>query len=426
VTEAARRFADRERLLECVHCGLCLAACPTYVELGTEMDSPRGRIYLMRALEEGTLDLTGDVVRHLDLCLGCLGCETACPSGVKYGELIEGARAYVEEHHRRPAFERWWRRAIAGVFPHPRRLRVLLIPARALQRIGLWNALASVFPPAALLPRVHAAAELPELNPAVGPERARVGLLAGCVARELFAEVNRAAVRVLQRNGVTVLMPRAQGCCGALHVHAGDPATARRLASRNLNAFPSDLDAVVVTAAGCGAAMKRYAHLLDDGSGGSRTHRADALAARVRDVTEFLAELPPRAPAGQVRARVAYHDACHLAHGQQVRAAPRALLRSIPGLELVELAEGELCCGSAGTYNLTEPAMSRRLAARKVDDIVRSGASIVATANPGCSLQIQGELRRRGLEIEVVHPVELLDRAYEGGVQGVVPNASLG
>ena len=425
MTEAARRFADRERLLECVHCGLCLAACPTYVELGTEMDSPRGRIYLMRSLEEGTLDLTRDVVRHLDLCLGCLGCETACPSGVKYGELIEGARAYVEEHHRRPALERWWRRAIAGVFPHPRRLRALLAPARALQRIGLWNAVASVLPPAALLPRVRAAAELPELNLAVGPERARVGLLAGCVARELFAEVNRAAVRVLQRNGVTVRVPRAQGCCGALHVHAGDPATARRLAGRNLDAFPSDLDAVVVTAAGCGAVMKRYAHLLDNGGGGSRKQRAEALAARVRDVTEFLAELPLRAPAGHVEARVAYHDACHLAHGQQVRAAPRALLRSIPGLELVELAEGELCCGSAGTYNLTEPAMSRRLAARKVDDVVRTGASIVATANPGCSLQIQAELRRRGLAIAVVHPLELLDRAYEEGGLGV-PGVSRG
>jgi glycolate oxidase iron-sulfur subunit len=408
-------FVDRDRLLECVHCGLCLSACPTYVELGTEMDSPRGRIYLMRALEEGSLELTADVVRHLDLCLGCLACETACPSGVAYGELIEATRAHVEANHRRPASERWWRRAIARVFPYPRRLAALLAPARVLERIGLLQQAARLIPALRLLPRLGGREKSPpELIPAVGAERARVGLLSGCVARELFAETNRAAIRVLTRNGVAVVVPRSQGCCGALHLHGGDPDAARELAQRNLAAFPPDLDAIVVTAAGCGATMKRYAHLFatgrHDDPGAAR--RAEAFATRVRDVTEILAALPVVPPERRLDLRVTYHDPCHLAHGQQVREAPRALLRAIPGIELVELAESELCCGSAGTYNLTEPGMARRLAERKIANIVATGATCVATANPGCSLQIQAGLRARGLDIPVVHPVELLDRAY--------------
>ncbi len=408
-TAAGPRVADPARLLECVHCGLCLNACPTYVELGTEMDSPRGRIHLIRALEEGTLWLTKDVVRHIDLCLGCRACETACPSGVQYGHIIEQARAYVETTYRRPWWDRWRRHAVAAVFPYPQRLRAFLMPVRALQRTWLWPLVRRAVPAAALIPVLRPVAPLPEVTPARAPQRARVGLLAGCVARELFAETNRASVRVLARNGVAVEVPATQGCCGALHLHNGDPDAARRFARHNIDAFADDLDAIVVNAAGCGAAMKDYGALLADDP--RYAERARRFAARVRDITQFLAALPVQAPRRAIEARATYHDACHLAHGQQVRAEPRALLRLIPGLDLVELPESDLCCGSAGSYNLTEGRMSRRLLERKIDNIVRTGATCVVSANPGCSLQIEAGLRARGLSTRVAHPVELLDEA---------------
>ncbi len=404
------QVAPVERLLECVHCGLCLSACPTYVELGTEMDSPRGRIYLIRAVEDDSLRLSADVVRHLDLCLGCRACETACPSGVRYGRIIEEARSYVEANYRRAWWDRWRRRAITAVFPYPERLRVLLAPLRALQQLGAWRALARIVPPARLVPPLRPSRPLPPVSQAQGTERARVGLLIGCVARELFGATNEAVVRVLNRHGVTVVNPPGQGCCGALHLHAGDPGTARQLARRVIDAFPGDLDAVIVTAAGCGALMKEYDTLL---AGDARyAARAQTFAGRVRDAVEFLATLRLQAPEGAVRERVTYHDACHLAHGQQVRAEPRQLLRLIPGIELVELPEGDRCCGSAGSYNLTERSMARRLLERKIDNILSTDATCVAVANPGCSLQIQFGLRARGLPIRVAHPVELLDEAY--------------
>ena len=407
---ATRRFADRDRLLECVHCGLCLSACPTYVELGTEMDSPRGRIYLMRGLEEGTLPLTPEVVHHLDLCLGCRACETACPSGVRYGELIEGARAYVEAHYRRPWWDRWWRAAISAVFPHPQRLRLLLQPVAILQRLGLWPFVRGLVPFGALLPRLSPATTLPAEAAAAGAERGRVAVLAGCVARELFGTANAAAVRVLQRHGLTVIAPAAQGCCGALHLHAGDPETSRQLARHNIDVFPADVASIIVTAAGCGTAMKEYGHLLRDDP--VYAQRAQAFSAMVQDATEYLAAQPESVAMHPLPMRVTYHDACHLVHGQRVHEAPRALLRMIPGIELIELPEADMCCGSAGSYNLTEPRMAQRLLERKIDNIIRTGAACVAAANPGCALQIQSGLRERGVDIEVVHPVELLDRAY--------------
>ena len=410
---AGRGMADASLLRACVHCGLCLNACPTYLELGREADSPRGRIHLINAVESGTLPLDDEVVRHLDLCLGCRACETACPSGVRYGAIIEQARAHIERSRRRSWRERLRRRAVLAVFPYPQRMRLLLGPVRALQVAGLWPLAQWLAPVAALIPRLPPRRPLAERHPAVGPERGRVGLLAGCVARDIFAATNEATIRVLNRNGITVLVPPAQACCGALHVHGGDPDTARAMARHDIGAFPEDLDAVVVNAAGCGAAMKEYGALLAGDAGWAE--RARSFADKVRDVTEFLAALPARPGAAPLRERVVYHDACHLAHGQQVRGAPRDLLRLIPELELVELAESEICCGSAGSYNLTEPEMARRLRDRKIDDILATGASCVASANPGCTMQILSGLRARGSTVRVAHPVELLAEAYGAG-----------
>jgi glycolate oxidase iron-sulfur subunit len=308
----AYRVADPARLRECVHCGLCLNACPTYVELGTEMDSPRGRIYLIRGLEDGSVALDDEVVRHLDLCLGCRGCETACPSGVQYGSIIEDARAYIERASSRPWWEKLRRAAILNVFPYRARMRALLGLAQVARGLGIWPLVTRLVEGAALLPPLRSGASLAEIHPARGRERARVGLLRGCVADVLFAEVNAAAVRVLTEFGVTVVVPPGQGCCGALHLHNGAPDAARQLARRNLLAFPDDLDAVIVTAAGCGSAMKEYAHLLGDDLSGARARQ---FAGSVRDVTEFLAER--EAPAGRaLKLRATYHDACHLAHAQ--------------------------------------------------------------------------------------------------------------
>lgn len=403
----AGRVANPARLRECVHCGLCLNACPTYLELGTEADSPRGRIHLIRALEDGTLGLDADVVRHLDLCLGCRACEPACPSGVRYGEIIEEARGYVEQHVRRPWRDRLRRRGILALFPHPRRLRLMLALADLARSLGLWPLLSRAIPGADLLPVGRPRLLAGAFHPAHEGERLRVGLLGGCVAGELFGDVNAAAVRVLNRAGASVVIPPGQGCCGALHLHAGDRETARGYARRNLAAFPPELDAIVVTAAGCGAAMKEYGTLLaGDADGGERARR---FAARVRDVTEVLDAVGVPATTVHRPLRVAYHDACHLAHAQGVRAEPRRLLAGIAGVELVDLPEAEVCCGSAGSYNLVEPEMARRLRERKVDHILATGADCVAAANPGCALQIRAGLAARGSAVRVVHPVELLD-----------------
>jgi glycolate oxidase iron-sulfur subunit len=407
----ARRFVAPEKFLDCVHCGLCLNACPTYVELGTEMDSPRGRIFLMRQLEEGSLPLTDDVARHLDLCLGCRACETACPSGVRYGEMIEAARSYVETHHKRAWLDRLKRKLVTLVFPHARRLRLALAPLRFLETLGILGVLRGISPLAAMLPRLQRSRPLPSSNPAAD-ERHRVGMLAGCVAQVMFADTNHATVRVLNRNHCTVIVPKGQVCCGALYLHAGCRERAAACARTNIECFGEDLDAILVNAAGCGAMMKEYGELLADDP--LYAGRAHAFAARVKDVTEYLAERPLEAPKHPIEVTATYHDACHLAHGQGVREQPRALLKSIPGLTLVELADADMCCGSAGSYNLTEPRMAGQLGARKAERIRASGAGIIAAANPGCVMQIQASLRRAGIDAEVLHPVELLDRAYEG------------
>jgi glycolate oxidase iron-sulfur subunit len=398
-------------LRTCVHCGICLPQCPTYRVLGEEMDSPRGRLYLMRAAAEGRIGITETFTRHLDLCLGCRACETACPSGVPFGRLLEATRGQIERHGR-PLRQRALASLIFGLFPHPRRMAPLLRVLGFYQRTGLEalvraSGLLRLVPRLAamerLLPAVPPSAPLPSLIPAVGARRGRVGLLTGCVQRFLYPRVNADTARLLSLAGYDVVVPQDQGCCGALHLHGGRLDEFRALARALAARFPEDLDHVVVNAAGCGSAMKEYGHWL------AEDPRAAALAAKTRDVSELLvdAELPLQPMA----AVATYHDACHLVHGQKIRAEPRALLQRIPGLRLVDLAESDLCCGSAGVYNLLEPDMADRLLERKVSNIAATGARLVVTGNPGCLLQIAQGCRARGLAVEVVHPVELLARA---------------
>jgi glycolate oxidase iron-sulfur subunit len=418
MAHASAAFAPAERFLDCVHCGLCLAACPTYVENGLEADSPRGRIYLMRSLQEGRLAATAETVRHLDLCLGCRACETACPSGVRYGELIEAARTFVEARYRRPWPARLQRAALARLFPSPRGRR-WLARAAALTPRGVLAALARARPlPAAVRYRVALAAALPRPEPGAlpaviepdGHQRGTVGLLTGCIADTFFGGTNRAAAGLLARAGFRVVVPRDQTCCGAVLLHLGQHDATVAFARRNVAVFAAaGADVVATTAAGCGAMLRGYGALLADEPDAVA---AAALAARARDVTEILAAAGLPAPGRRLDRRVTYHDACHLAHAQGVRSAPRDLLRQIPGVELVELAESDHCCGSAGTYNLTEPAMARRLLARKVDHVLATGAAVVATANPGCALQLRAGLLLRGAGLAVAHPVDLLARAY--------------
>jgi glycolate oxidase iron-sulfur subunit len=411
---------DLEGILDCMHCGICLPQCPTYQILGQEMDSPRGRVYLMRAAIEGRIGLTENFVVHMDRCLGCRACETACPAGVPFGRLLEETRGQIERLTPRPRARRLLGRLVLGVFPERRALGRLLALTRLYQRSGLQRivrasgvlrpfrrlaAMERLLP--AIEPRSSVGLRLPAETLPAGTPRGTVALLAGCVQAFLFPEVNRITVALLARAGYRVLVPEPQGCCGALHLHWGDRAGARELARRNVAAL-SGADWVVVNAAGCGAAMRDYGHLLGDDPG------AAALAGRVRDVTELLAEHVP-GPRRPLDLTVTYHEPCHLAHGQRVREAPRALLRAIPGLRLVELAESDLCCGSAGVYNLMEPEIAGRLLERKLDRIAATGAKVVVTGNPGCLLQIRQGLAARGLAMEAHHPVELLAWSLERG-----------
>ena len=410
------KIAPIEDFLACVHCGLCLSACPTYVETGQEAESPRGRIYLMKALEEGRIPLDAPAVRHLDQCLGCRACETACPSGVEYGALIEGARHHLELRAPRSFLDRSKRRLLAAWLPDADRYRALAPLLRLVSRLGLPRLATSSWLPrslrriVALSPDAPSAKRLRAVIEPAGVPRGTVALLTGCVADALFARVNQWTAELLVLAGYRVLVPRRQTCCGALLAHLGDNSGARRRARRNVNVFlAGGADFIVTNAAGCGAMMREYGRLLADDP--AHEEAARKVAAKVRDVSELLAGALP-APSGELRARVVYHDACHLAHGQGVRRPPRELLRGVPGLELVELTDGELCCGSAGTYNVTEPDMAWRLGERKAQAVLDSGAEIVAAGNPGCILQIRAALRLRGKDLPVLHPVEILARAH--------------
>ena len=405
-------------LRACVHCGICLPQCPTYRVLEEEMDSPRGRLYLMRAAAEGRTELTPQLAHHLDLCLGCRACETACPSGVPFGQLLEATRGQLERAGvRAPGAKRGVLRLLLALFPRPDRLRVMLRALRLYQRTGLQAAvrgldLLSPFKRLraleSLLPSLPAGGRdaLPEITAARGPRKGRVGLLRGCVQSVFFPQVNAETARLLSAAGWEVVAPREQGCCGALHLHAGRLADFRGLARPLVAAFPPDLDFVVTNAAGCGSALKEYGHWLPGAE-------AEMFAAKVRDITEVLVEA--ELPLQPFPVTVTYHDPCHLVHGQRVRSQPRALLRQIPELRLVELPDSELCCGSAGIYNVQQPEMAGELALQKVERIRESGARTVVSGNPGCLLQIAQESRRQGFALEVLHPVELLGRALRGG-----------
>ncbi len=418
-------MAQRELLDDCVHCGFCLPHCPTYQSWGEEMDSPRGRIDLMKGLRGGKVSLTPEVVGYFDRCLGCLACVTACPSGVKYGTLIEQTRARVEAVHPRSLADRAFRELVFSLFPHPARLRAMLLPlwlyvVSGLQRLLRASGLLRLLPPRlqqleAMLPPVrwaHLRATLPARALAEEPKRATVGLVAGCVQRVFFPEVNAATVRVLAAEGCEVRVP-PQGCCGALSLHTGRATEGLSMARDLIAAFePAGVDTIVINSAGCGSVLKEYGHLLAGDL--AWAERARAFSAKVRDVHEFLAALGPRAVRHPLPARVAYHDACHLAHAQGIRAQPRALLRAIPGVELLEVPDGDTCCGSAGTYNLMEPESAAEIGKRKVANVLSTGCGVLASANPGCTLQIQKLLRDQGKQLAAAHPIQLLDASLRG------------
>ena len=414
-----------EGVNQCVHCGLCLAYCPTFSELGTEMDSPRGRIFLIKSLAEGRIGLTDSTTEHLSLCLDCRACETVCPAGVPYGRLIEAAKAEIERQRPGNPARRVFRWLNFGLMlGHPWAMRLAATTLRfyqasGLQRLVRASGLVRLLPgtlPAweALLPPIPAGAErapLPALTPAEGERRGRVAMLTGCVQSVVFGAHNRATARVLARNGWDVVAPAAQGCCGALNAHGGDHARALDMARRTIATFEAtDAEAVVVNTSGCGAHMKGYGLLLADDP--AWAERARRFAARVQDVSEFLARAPLRGPLRSVPMTVTYHDPCHVVHGQKIRTAPRQLLAQIPDLKVVALPEADWCCGSAGIYNLTQPEMATRLLERKVKHVRSTGAQAVVTANPGCILQIQAGLRGEGSRVDVLHLVEILDRAY--------------
>ncbi|HEX4009092.1 MAG TPA: heterodisulfide reductase-related iron-sulfur binding cluster [Solirubrobacteraceae bacterium] len=405
------RPPQQEVIDDCVHCGFCLESCPTYVLWGQEADSPRGRIVLVNDGLNGPDQLSDEMVTHFDRCLGCMACVTSCPSGVRYDRLIERVRPQVERHHRRPAAERALRRLLFETLPHPKRLRALAPMLAASRRLGVQERLpARLAAVAKVAPQVPAGpgarAGVPSVTPAAGPMRGRVGLLLGCVQRVFYPGVHRATVHALAAEGFEVHAPASPDCCGALEFHSGEEESAVRRARETIAAFTAaGVDHVVVNAAGCGSAMKEYGDLLD-------TPEARAFSERVRDVTELLAEVEPRAPRGPVPLRVAYHDACHLAHAQGVRAAPRELLRAIPDLELVEVgAERDVCCGSAGIYNLVQPEAAAELGRRKAEHLIATGAQAIAAANPGCSAQLDMHLRALGCPLPLHHPVELVSRS---------------
>jgi glycolate oxidase iron-sulfur subunit len=407
---------------DCVHCGFCLPTCPTYLVWGEEMDSPRGRIYLMKEGRDGE-PMTDSMVQHIDRCLGCMACVTACPSGVQYDRLIEDTRQQIERRHDRSLRDRALREGIFRLFPYPRRLRLVRGPLRAYQAMGLQRLVARtgllqrLLPTLATLeslaPQLTRPVRLPERVPARGQRRAVVGMLTGCVQSAFFPDVNAATARILAAEGCDVVIPRAQGCCGALSVHNGREAEAQRFARAVIDAFEgTGIDYFVVNAAGCGSSLKEYDILLRDDP--AYAGRAAAFTAKVRDLSEMLVELGPVAERHPLPVTIAYHDACHLAHAQGVRVPPRQLLRGIPGLELREIADAEICCGSAGVWNVLNPEPARQLGERKARDVLATGADLLVTANPGCLMQVASSLQRIGGAIGLAHTAQVLDASIRG------------
>lgn len=422
-------FVERTLIKQCVHCGLCLSACPTYKILGSELDSPRGRVFQARAVQERRISLTDSNFRlHIDRCLNCRACETACPSGVQYGQILEATRSALP-----PASltEGLLKRIIFGhVFTSAAMLNAMGLGARLYQKSGLQRLTRSsglldklpghVGKLEALLPPFQGGViqkPLPATVPPRGTKRGRLALITGCVQHQFFRETNAATARVLARNGYEVIVPANQVCCGALHTHGGERDLARDLARRNIATFErTDADAYIINAAGCGSTLKEYDHLLAHDP--AWVERARAFRDRTRDVNEFLASIDLNREFGEIRKRATYQDACHLAHGQRITQQPRDLIRSIPGLELIEMVEADTCCGSAGIYNVTQYELSMRLLNRKLDHLEATGAEMLVASNPGCIIQLLYGVRQRGLAIEVIHPVDLLDRAYRAYREG--------
>lgn len=464
-----RRHTHEYNLMrQCIHCGFCLPTCPTYAVLGVEMDSPRGRIYQMQAVAEGRLEISDDFVEHMNCCVGCRACETACPSGVQFGKLIEAAREQIQlEEHAASMPDRQMQaqstsslpsatheQDIYDATPAPSPLNKLsanllrrfffdiMLPSRLIlslifgglklyQRSGLQalvrrtglldlaNNLPTPFQGQLKLPEElmdgargdMVPEQLPEVTPALGHRRYRVGFVSGCIMDQLFHDINEATIRVLTANGCEVITPLQQSCCGALHVHGGEGERGRELARHNIDVFdPYNVDAIIINSAGCGSTLKEYGYLLRDDV--FYAQRAEAFSKKVMDISEFLAKIEINPNMGEIQRTVTYHDACHLAHGQKIKKQPRELLKAIPGLTLVELKEADWCCGSAGIYNITNQEMARELLERKMNNVIATGASVLATGNPGCMMQIAMGIRQRGLPMEVVHPVQLLDEAY--------------
>ncbi|GAA0495581.1 glycolate oxidase iron-sulfur subunit [Paractinoplanes deccanensis] len=410
----------KELVADCVHCGFCLTTCPTYVLWGAEADSPRGRIYLMNEGLGGE-PMSDSMVAHFDRCLGCMSCVTACPSGVQYDRLIEDTRAQVERRHTRSPRDRALRSAIFAVFPYPRRLRLLRGPLRAYQASGLARftgpLLQRLSPTLATLeslaPRLRRVPPPPRRVAARGSRRATVGMLTGCVQSAFFPDVNAATIRVLAAEGCEVLIPPSQGCCGALSVHNGRRTEAQRFARKLIDTFErTGMDYFVVNAAGCGSSLKEYDVLLADDP--RYASRAAAFTAKVRDLSEILVELGPVAPRHRLPLTVAYHDACHLGHAQGVRSQPRALLNGIPGLTVREIADPEICCGSAGIWNVLNPVPAAELGDRKASTVLATGADLLVTANPGCLMQVASALRRQGGRIAMAHTAQVLDASIRG------------
>jgi glycolate oxidase iron-sulfur subunit len=434
---------EHERLMDCIHCGLCLSHCPTYAENGQEADSPRGRIYLMRALYEGRIEPTPDVTGHLDLCLGCRACETACPSGVQYGYLIEGTRAHLRETNVPKSLkEKLILKGAEMSFPYPERLSLMLLPIRILRNTGILGMLRKLgimklfgyigdlemlLPP---LPPAGQRHQFAEVWPAEGTEQAKVAMLTGCVMQVMQTHVNESTAHVLTRAGCQVAAPKSQVCCGAMHAHTGAMDEAKRLAKTNIKAFEDweaahgKVEAIIINAAGCGSALKEYPVWFHGDP--EWELRAKQFSVRVKDVSEFLVQQRFRTrlaermtehaakEAGGSHATttsVTYHDACHLAHGQGIRTAPRDLLAMIPGIRLIPLPESEMCCGSAGTYNITQPTMALQLLDRKMKNVAETGAGVCVTGNPGCAMQLMLGARKFGPPVEIKHPIELLDEA---------------
>jgi glycolate oxidase iron-sulfur subunit len=417
---------EKQHIDECVHCGFCLPVCPTYVLWGDEMDSPRGRIYMIKKASAGEAPLDERFREHMDNCLGCMACMTACPSGVHYNKLIEPTRAQIERNMPRSSGEILLRKLIFATFPHPGRLRLLALPLLAYQKSGLRWLIRAVGAPR-LLPKRLAAMEalLPDVSAAVlnclpsrvrpnSKPRRRVGMLSGCVQRVFFSTVNAATMRVLAAEGCEVIIPPGQPCCGALMVHSGMEREAAGLAKQMIAVFESaDVDTIVINSAGCGSSMKEYGYLLRDDP--AWAGRAAAFAAKCKDISELLCELEPQAQRHPLNGRIAYHDACHLQHAQSIREQPRRLLSAIPQLEVAEIPEASLCCGSAGVYNLLQPETAQELGNRKVENLLTANADAVVSANPGCLLQIMSGMRRRGLKaMPAFHIVELLDASIRG------------